>query len=219
VSDTELDRYVAALGAALRGPRGAKADLLAEVRHSLLDATEAYQEKGLSRVDAAGRAVAEFGGPAEIAPDYQAELAVAQGRRTALLMLVGLAGLAAAAPVLWHAPWPGQPPADGWLAQWFNGLSLGGAGLALLARLGFGWGSRYVPDSVRLTRTLGRAGLGFLALHGLAGLAVYLPRLAYWPGVLHRPTIWLALAAMALAFGYVALCAWRCLSVTRLSYA
>ncbi|HKS99537.1 MAG TPA: hypothetical protein VJT31_08415, partial [Rugosimonospora sp.] len=93
----------------------------------------------------------------------------------------------------------------------FTGLCLAGAALSLLALLGFGWGSRYAPDGVALTRVLGRAALAFLALHGLAGLGVYL---AWTPDRLAPPT-WLVLAGMALAFQYAALCAWRCLAVTR----
>src|SRR5207244_7286136 len=86
----EVDRYVAGLGAALRGPRRVKADLLVEARDSLVDAAEAYRAEGATQAEADRQAVAEFGTLAEIVPAYQAELAVAQGRRTALLIALAL---------------------------------------------------------------------------------------------------------------------------------
>jgi hypothetical protein len=93
-----IESYVAELGKALRGPRATKDDLLAEARDGLLDAAEAYEDAGLDRWDAERRAVAEFGPIPEIAPDYQIELGLAQGRRTALLIFFVLA----AQPVLWR---------------------------------------------------------------------------------------------------------------------
>jgi hypothetical protein len=192
-----IDPYLAGLAAALRGPRRVKADLLTEARDSLWDAAAAYQKMGLDGTAAQRRAVADFGGLAEIVPAYQAELAVAQGRRTALLIAMGLVGVYAGTSLAWSG--------GGWLTTGFRGLCLGGAVLAALARFGLGWGSRYLPDGVALTRHLGRAALGFLGLHGLAGLGVYL-----W-----APPVLALSAAMVLAFGYAALCAWRCLSVTR----
>jgi hypothetical protein len=228
-----IDRYLAGLAAALHGPRRVKADLLAEARDSLRDAADAYQQKGMTAAAAQRHAVAEFGDLAEIAPAYQAELAVAQGRRTALLIAVGLVSVYVGTSLAWSGY-------GGWLTSGFRGLCLGGAVLAALARLGFGWGSRYVPDGVALTRGLGRAALAFLGLHGLAGLGVYLSRLAgpqalAGPGglagahgpegvvgalalagahSLATPSLWMLSAAMAAGFGYAAFCAWRCVQVT-----
>jgi hypothetical protein len=198
-----IDRYLAGLAAELRGPRRLKADLLAEARDSLCDAADAYQQKGLGAAAAARRAVAEFGGVAEIAPAYQAELAVAQGRRTARLIAAGLVGVYAGTSLAWSGY-------GGWLATGFRGLCLAGALLAALAWLR----SRSVSDGVAFTRLLGRAALAFLGLHGLAGLGVYLWRLVDLPRVPAAP-VWALLAAMTAGFGYAALCAWRCLSVTR----
>jgi hypothetical protein len=86
-----VEGYVAELGRALVGPRRHKADLLAEVRHGLADAAEAYERGGLSAPAAQARAVADFGPVAELAPDFQRELAAAQGRRTAILIWLILA--------------------------------------------------------------------------------------------------------------------------------
>jgi hypothetical protein len=214
----DVDRYVAGLGAALRGPRRVKADLLAEARDSLVDAAEAYRAGGASEREAARRAVAEFGGLSEIVPAYQAELAVAQGRRTALLIALALPLLRLLTPLIWwRSRWSGAPVGSGYLrlAQSFDDLTLLGCLLAALALLGYGWGSRYIRDGAALTRVLGRGALAFLAVHGLAGGAVYLWRLAQWPGALGWPPLWAGIALMWLAFGYAALCAWRCLATSR----
>jgi hypothetical protein len=94
-----IDRYVAELDHALRGPRAVKADMLAEARDSLLDATEAYEESGLDRESAERCAVDDFGPVQVIAPEYQVELGLAQGRRTALLICAVLT----LQPVAWWA--------------------------------------------------------------------------------------------------------------------
>ena len=54
-----VEPYLAELSRALAGPRRRKADLMAEARDSLVDATEAYEADGLRRGEAAERAVAE----------------------------------------------------------------------------------------------------------------------------------------------------------------
>ena len=212
---SEVDRYVTGLGAALRGPRRVRADLLAEARDSLLDAAEAYRAGGASAADADRRAVTEFGTLAQIAPAYQAELAIAQGRRTAVLIALALPLLHLLTPLIW---WRSGTPADAGylrLAESFDDLTLLGCVLAVLARLGYGWGSRYIRDGAALTRVLGRGALAFLAVHGLAGGAVYLWRVAQWPGALRWPPLWAGVPLMWLAFGYAALCAWRCLATSR----
>ncbi|MET8977016.1 permease prefix domain 1-containing protein [Streptomyces sp. NPDC004539] len=92
-----IEQYVAELDRALRGPRAVKADMLAEARDGLTDAAEAYEESGLDRASAERCAVADFGAVERIAPEFQAELALAQGRRTALL----ICGVLLAQPVVW----------------------------------------------------------------------------------------------------------------------
>jgi hypothetical protein len=92
-----IDTYVAELDAALRGPRRAKNDLLTEARDSLIDAAEAYESGGADRAGAEREAVREFGELREVVPGYQTELALAQGRRTALLVLF----VFAAQPFVW----------------------------------------------------------------------------------------------------------------------
>ncbi|WP_345627472.1 permease prefix domain 1-containing protein [Rugosimonospora acidiphila] len=218
MSAVDIEGYAAGLAAALRGPRRVRDDLVAEARDSLIDAAEAYEDAGLSPADAQRRAVAEFGSYQEIVPDYQAELAVAQGRRTAMLIALALPTLYLLAPLMWrHGPWPGgHPMSAGYLrlASSFDYLSLAGGLLAAVVLLGFGWGSRYVRDGVRLTHAVGYGALTFLLVHGIAGGVVYLWSVAQWPAAVRWPLLG-AGAAMWVAFDYAAVCAWRCLATSR----
>lgn len=81
---TPIERYLARLGSALRGPRATKRDLLVEARDALVDATQAYTSQGPDREVGERRAVAEFGDLETIASAYQAELGLTQARRTSL---------------------------------------------------------------------------------------------------------------------------------------
>lgn len=173
---TAIDGYIDELGAALRGPRRAKADLLAEARDSLVDAVDAYQSRGLSRETAEREAVDEFGAVREVAPGYQAELGLAQGRRTALLIFLVLA----AQDPLWDAwlsmtaagaaaPRPGLALVDG-AVKWLGGLAMAGA---LLVALAGGIGVRYLGVRRGLTR-----GVGVLAFAVCGVFAVSGPLLA-----------------------------------------
>ena len=209
-----LDDYVAGLAGALRGPRRLRGDLVAEARDSLVDATEAYAADGCPQDVAQRRAVDEFGSYAQVLPGYQAELAVAQARRTTLMFAVALVALRCLTPVLWH----GGPSANsGFLlvADGFDYLALAGAVAALAARLLLGWGSRYAPDGARVVRAVGRGALGFLALHGLVGLTIYLWGLASWPGFLHSVPVWAGLVLTNAAFACAVAGAWRCLDLSR----
>ncbi len=86
----QIDAHIAQLSAGLVGPRRAKADLVTEAHHGLLDAAEALQAEGHARPEAERLAVAEFGAVKELLPGYQAELALVQLRRTALLVFTVL---------------------------------------------------------------------------------------------------------------------------------
>jgi hypothetical protein len=219
VSADDIDDFVDGLSVRLRGPRRVRADLVAEARDSLVDAAEAYRSRGLPPAEADRRALAEFGDYPDVVPDYQAELAVAQGRRTVLLIAVALPLLVIAAPLMWwRSPWSaqGQLPVNyARLTAGFDVLSVTGAALAVLVLVGYGWGSRYIPDGVRLTEVVGWSGLTFLLVHGVSGVAIYLWSLLQWPQMLIWPPVWAGAITMTLAFNYAALCVWRCLAVTR----
>ncbi|HZX03342.1 permease prefix domain 1-containing protein [Kribbella sp.] len=93
-----IDDYLAALNKALRGPRRRKADLLAEARDHLIDATEAFQADGHERYEAERAAVADFGELPDVVPGYRAELAISQSRRTAMMLLFALM----IQPIVWQ---------------------------------------------------------------------------------------------------------------------
>jgi len=99
-----IDDYLRLIGSRLRGPARLKADLLAEARGSLEDATEAYTESGLDRWTAQRRAVADFGGPDVLAPAYQAELTAGQGRRLALTLPLLPVSMLTADLMWWKPP-------------------------------------------------------------------------------------------------------------------
>ncbi|GAB3962946.1 permease prefix domain 1-containing protein [Plantactinospora veratri] len=151
-----IDGYLAELDRALRGPRRVKSGLLREARDSLVDATEAYAELGLPPEAAARRAVHDFGEVSRIAPGYQAELALAQGRRTALLAF----GILVAQPPIWHLvawqtaepdPMPGLAGVLDVLVSWLGMLAVA---VALLAVWASGTGVRRLgtdPRRIRLT--------------------------------------------------------------------
>ena len=93
-----IDDYLAALSKQLRGPRRRKADLLAEARDHLTDATEAFEADGFDRYDAEKHAVADFGAIEDVAPGYREELAISQSRRTAMMLLLALM----IQPIVWQ---------------------------------------------------------------------------------------------------------------------
>ena len=170
-----IEGYANGLAARLRGPARMRAEMVTEARHSLLDAAEAHVDSGLAPVEAARRAVAEFGTFGEVVPGYQAELAAAQGRRTVLWMATALPVLHLLAPLMWwRAPWSNAPASDTYwsLTSNYDYLSIGASVVALVLFVGFGWGSRFLGDHVRFAKWVGIGSLGFLVLHGAAGTAV-----------------------------------------------
>jgi hypothetical protein len=151
-----VEIYLTALSRALSGPRRRRADLMAEARDSLEDATEAFEADGLNRWEAEEQAVADFGELDEVVPGYRAELGIAQGRRTALaLCLVMLAQ-----PIIWkEGVWAwnrdtGSPTAYtaflNQLVMVIGMVTIAGAVLALLAS---GIGLRYPAVRDRATKS------------------------------------------------------------------
>jgi hypothetical protein len=162
-----IDDYLAALSKELRGPRRRKADLLAEARDHLTDATEAFEADGFARYDAEKHAVADFGAIEDVAPGYRSELAISQSRRTAMMLLMALI----IQPIVW------QSGAWIWTSDQNNTSALndllqivvrdiGGVVIAgaVLAVLGTGIGLRYPLVREHLSRVT--------ALFTLAGSAL-----------------------------------------------
>jgi hypothetical protein len=211
-----IEAYIAELDRALHGPRRVKADLLAEGRDSLVDAAESFEGDGLDREAAEQQAVEEFGQVREIAPGYQAELAFAQGRRTALLVAATMAVHHAAAEIMWRSL------AQGWAWSPGHGYRLlaravdvaGGVAVAvaLLAALAFGVGARYVGTRPDMVRATGRLVLVFDALLVLAGLALtgLNPATRSLEG---GGMLWALCAFSAIPAAWVAASARRCLRV------
>jgi hypothetical protein len=103
-----LGAYRTALAAGLAGSRRARTAILLEIVDGLLEATEAYQDRGFAARAAAEAAVAEFGDPGELARQLVAEQAGTAAHR------VGL-GLVLTGPVVGGV----------WLAAWASRSGLG----------------------------------------------------------------------------------------------
>lgn len=171
--------YLAELDRVLRGPRRAKADLLAEARDGLHDTAQSYMDAGEPAEVACRRAVAEFGPLKEIAAGFQAELSVAQARRTAIWVAL----VVAVQPLVWGPLRPGGADHDLTAAQSLidrlieslGVVALCGAGLVLLAS---GVGVRFLGTRPQVARLTGLFALtvtaGFIAMAG-AMLAVGAP--------------------------------------------
>ncbi|GAA3253956.1 permease prefix domain 1-containing protein [Dactylosporangium siamense] len=173
-----IDTYVTSLGAALRGPRAAKRELLTEVRDSLHDAAAHYESTGLPAAAAASLAVDEFGSVHELAPDYQRELAVSQARRTALFVAAAVAVQQAISEFAWRSAATGWTwhPGSGYL---FLARTVDYAGytvvvVGLLTALACGVGSRYVNAGRTFVRTTGIAAIAICAFFVLGGAALSL---------------------------------------------
>ncbi|GAA1300576.1 hypothetical protein Psi02_27360 [Planotetraspora silvatica] len=155
-----IDDYVAGLRRLLHGPVRARRDLLAEARDGLVDAAEAYEAEGHVRAEAERLAIADFGPVTDIAPGFQEELAVGQGRRTAALLFVSVPVTALMWSLVWeffpHSPAAPVPPQWFWTVsrlldytQFATGV-LGGVALLALGR-----GLRVLRRPRILTRALG----------------------------------------------------------------
>jgi len=145
-TSTPVDAYLTALGKALPGPRRRKADLLAEARDHLVDATEAFEADGLDRDEAEREAVADFGELSDVVPGYRADLAVSQSRRTAMLLFLVLI----AQPIVWQdGVWswnqePNQPHVlNDFLQSLVRGIGMVAIAGAVLAVIAAGVGMRY----------------------------------------------------------------------------
>lgn len=205
-----IDAYVAELSGSLSGPRRAKRDLLTEARDSLFDSAEAYQERGLNRTAAERRAVADFGVVKEVAPAYQAELGLAQGRRTALLVILVLAPQ--------HLIWDNAPSTGLGLyysllhasMTWIGGIAIVGS---IVATLATGFGLRFLgPDRpvARATGVFALCAAGFFAICSIV-LAVFADSAHFLLGLNGLP---LAVLFVVVPMTGVALSARRTLAAT-----
>jgi hypothetical protein len=211
-----IEAYVAELGRALRGPRGLKADLLAEARDGLVDAAEAHQESGLDADDAQRLAISDFGTVAEVSGDYQAELGLSQGRRTGVLICLAMV----AQPVAWDV-WrlfsggqgiagPAYPVIDQWV-RWTGAASIAG-GLLIVVALGAG--TRYLRSPRPLIRAAGIFGFAVVAVVALLGVLLTAVNPATGP-LLGWSGLPSTLLLLGLPLSVVAVAARRCLAAAR----
>lgn len=214
-----IERYVDGLAAALRGPRKIRAEMVTEARHSLEDAAAAFEDAGLTPVDAEQRAVREFGAYRQVVPAYQAELANQQGRRTATWIAIVLPVINLLEPLMWwDSPWSVQEKASHFywvLVDHFKYTSFLAAAIAALVIVGFSWGSRFLGDGVRYTRIVGRGAVTFLSLHGMVGAIVFGLSIYQWPSAATWPPVLIGMTVNMAAFGYAGLLAVRCVRFTR----
>jgi len=223
-----IDEYMSGLSRRLTGPRRVKADLLAEARDGLVDAAEAYADAGLPARQATALAVSDFGSHQQVAAAYQAELAAAQGRRTALLVAIAMPTVMLMSRLMWMgSPWStsGPPPHPRYLllAYSLDVLQVTAAIMAVLTLLGYGWGSRFlpaerVPAAVLLTRLMGVGVLFFLIAEAMTGLVIYLWSVHIWPASASWPPMLAGSVLLPMSLFVVARSALRCLraSATRL---
>ena len=210
---TPIDAYIARLDAALPGPRRKKADLLAEARDGLIDATEALEADGLSRSEAERHAIEDFGEIDEILPDYRAELGYAQGRRTAVL----LAATIVIQPIVWlDNTWQWNRdagheagPVQLWLNRFVENAGMAALIMAALVIVATGIGLRYPAVRAAVTKATGVVGLLSSALIGSTGIAM---AVLGSPGLLGVLTglMWVSLFVLG-PLSAVAISARRCL--------
>lgn len=164
-----IERYLAELDRALRGPRRAKADLLAEARGGLHDAVQSFVDSGEPAAVACQRALAEFGEVPVVAQGFQVELSLSQARRTALWVTLAVA----VQPLVWGPLRPVGQAADltaaqAQIDQLIEGLGVVALSGALLALFACGTGVRFLgarPEVARLTGLFALAvTAGFVAM-------------------------------------------------------
>jgi len=166
--------YVRALSDRLPGPAATRADLLAEARDSLDDAAAAFARAGMRAAQAELAAVARFGDVDRVAADYRREIAAAQGRRTAALLMVSMPALLLAwdAVVVWSARRSTAAPTavQGLLAQAIDAASLTCAGGAAVALLVLSLGARRDWPTAAVTRLLAAGGIATIATIGVCAV-------------------------------------------------
>lgn len=220
-----IEEYVQGMAARLVGPAKAKADLLAEARDGLVDAAEAHVRAGLAAEPAAHRALAEFGAYRSVLPGYQAELAASQGRRTATLVVVTMLGTHLFSDLMWQgSPWSasGPEPASGYLlaARALDGLTGTSVVVALLALVGYGWGSRMGlgrlrPGATLLTRLVGIGILALVAAQVVLGTVVFVWSVHTWDAALTWPPMLIGAIVVTAVFTAAVRSAARCLRTSR----
>lgn len=218
-----IESYLSQVAAALPGPARARADIVAELRGGLLDATDAHRRAGLAPPAAAQAAVAEFGHPAQVAAAFRPGLAATQARHVAATLLVTgpLIGLlwataARASHIGVHdAPpwqWTGMPPAAPIAFPLFAAVFIITVWTAFITLAATGRLTRWLPRRSRLAPTAAAiAGFGAATVDVIV-LIVLASQLATAPAKLAAVPIALAAAASATRLILARRAAQRCLA-------
>ncbi|MBX7269188.1 hypothetical protein KIF24_26315 [Micromonospora sp. Llam7] len=202
--DVSVEEHLRQLADRLRGPRRLRTDLMTEARHGLLDTVEAYRDSGLTEREASRRAVAEFGTPDQLAPAYQAELAVAALRGLSLRVVAFAATAAIAGDLTWRgSSWSSGPrPPAGYLLLsqsvewiWVGALLLGLTGLTLVTATA----RSARPGLTSLARSVGVALTGAAALGALTGAGLFGWSILLWDAALTWPPMIIGLLAAGAA--------------------
>ncbi|MEV2237006.1 permease prefix domain 1-containing protein [Micromonospora sp. NPDC049891] len=190
--DVLVEEHLRQLAGRLRGPRRLRADLMTEARHGLLDAVDAYRDSGVPAGEASRRAVADFGTPDQLAPAYQAELAVAALRGLSLRVVAFAATASIAGDLTWHgSSWSSGPrPPSGYLLLsqsvewiWAAAFLLGLAGLVLVVATA----RSARPALTALARSVGVALTGTALLGAVAGAGLFTWSILLWDAALTWP--------------------------------
>lgn len=167
--------HVDAMRVALHGSRRRVDDLMREARDGMEDAAEAFEADGATRAEAARMAVADFGTVAQVAPDYQVELAAGVTRRALLFLalLTPVGNLTAwftwrDAPPLLHDPVPGTFQ----LAAFMDALSWTVTVASVLGALAVTVGGRWVAFRPSWAAAAGMSIFAMLLLTVACGLAL-----------------------------------------------
>jgi len=214
-----IDQHLRLLSRHLRGPARLKADLLLEARHGLEDAAASFLDAGLSDVEAAHRAVAEFGPVSAVAGAYQLELAASTTRRLSIRIVGIWLLLLLAADRMWQgAPWVGAaaPPTGYRLLSaslsgaWaVAGLTAGSAYLYLT------WTARRGRvGECRTSRAFGRGLTGWLLIGAGLGIALFAWSLALWEAARSWPPMIIGMSAVGIAYIWLGRAARDCLLAT-----
>jgi hypothetical protein len=197
-----IEAYVAAVGDRLRGPRRLRADMLAEIRDAIQDASHdptaevGPDGKAEGGADLEEQAVADFGPAEEVAAGLQEVLAFVQARRTAWGLLVVLGArhlLTLATAGMWSHWWHGVQPGVVYtlMSRTVDGLVVASLVLAVATVVVFGRAVRRGVPSLALVRvvaigapvalatTVG-GGLLLIALAPAGALGTVLAGTAWW---------------------------------------
>ncbi|WP_281896958.1 permease prefix domain 1-containing protein [Phytohabitans aurantiacus] len=218
-----IDDYMRHLDGALIGPGRLKQDMLTEARHGLVDAVEGYREAGLPESEAERQAVAEFGTVVELAPAYQAELAMGAARQLALrLALVPVLLSQFAQLMWWRAPWTasGPFPPDAYVFASDVQDHLGYV-VALMALSAYGlmmWSARRRgPVRRGLAKAVGVGAFALVAVNSAGGFVLYVWSVVLWNAALTWPPMLLGGGAIMVAYWWLGRSAATCVAAARLA--